>query len=269
MKYRTQRRLEKKMSRIHKKTSSICPVCCDYIEDGGIILHKTRRQTHRLCVVCGTAYLIPLVQKALENLRQNIRYKITIVRCTGIYHGELRNQCSKTIDLLKIVLPTTIEMISSKMFDDLFRIRYTLASSIRFLCPNKECSSIVETHPDDPILHTECQKCRYVWCRGCQRAPYHEEMSCLEYEANECQTENGKYIQEKIEKEDMKYCPRCRTPTEKVRNDQGNFVACNKMICQMCTVKWCWLCQETGINYGHFNEKNATRCANKLWEGIS
>jgi hypothetical protein len=33
--------------------------------------------------------------------------------------------------------------------------------------------------------------------------------------------------------------------------------------------KWCWLCQETGIDYSHFNAANGKKCANKLWEATN
>jgi len=250
------------MSKIHTKSGSICPCCCDKIAGSGIILHKTRRQTHSLCVECGSGYLTPLVKQATENLRQNIRQNVSIIKCPGTYHGTMRNRCDVKINLQNIILSPT-----SPLYTDIFRIMYVLHNPHVFLCPNKDCGDIVETHPNNPVLRTECQSCNFIWCRGCQLSPYHEGMSCIEYEASESKTPTGKLISEKITKGDIKFCPQCRTPTEKVRNKEGKFVACNKVVCAQCKIKWCWLCQVTGINYGHYNAKNETRCANKLWEG--
>jgi hypothetical protein len=135
------------------------------------------------------------------------------------------------------------------------------------VCPNRECGDLVETHPDDPITRTECQSCHFIWCRNCQLSPYHDGMSCIENEAKQSETPTGKLIWEKNQKGDLEFCPQCRTPTEKVRNADGKFVACNKIICAHCQNKWCWLCKATGIDYDHYNFKSKSRCANKLWEG--
>lgn len=249
------------MSRIHAKTGNYCPVCCEDLQDDGIVLHKTRRQTHKLCVECGTAYLTPLITQAIANLQKNIRHKTEKIRCPGTFYGKLRNQCSTLIDVRDISVP-----VNTQLFDDITRIRYVLGHPNVYLCP--ECGEFVVTHPDDPILHTECLKCNYIWCRGCQTSPYHEEMSCAEYEAVESKTETGKLIWEKKERGDLKFCPQCRTPTEKVRGQDGRFIACNKVICTQCKIKWCWLCEEANIDYTHFNSTATTRCANKLWEGV-
>ncbi len=251
------------MSKIHTKTGNICPVCCDEIEDEGIVLHKTRRQTHKLCVDCGTGYLTPLVAQATENLRQNIRHKASIIKCPGTYHGELRNQCLVEVDLRTIVVSQT-----SPLYTDIFRISYVLQNLNVYVCPNKKCGDLVETHPDDPISRTTCQSCSYVWCKRCQLSPFHDGMSCLEHEAKHNDTPTGKLILEKKAKGDLEFCPQCRVPTEKVRNKEGKFVACNKIVCSHCRIKWCWLCKAIGIDYDHFNPKSKSRCANKLWEGV-
>lgn len=247
---------------IHSKTGSICPCCCDNIEDDGIILHKTRRQTHRLCVECGTSYLTPLVKQSTENLRQNIRNGASIVKCPGTYHGQLRNQCVKQIDLRKIVVSQ-----KSQLYTDIFRIAYVLQNPHVYVCPNRNCCDLVETTIDDPNYRTVCQSCNFIWCRVCQNSPYHEGMSCIEHEAYQNNTPTGKMIWEKKMNGDLEFCPQCRTPTEKVRNEEGKFVACNKIICSQCKIKWCWLCKKTGIDYDHYNSLGKESCSNKLWIG--
>jgi hypothetical protein len=252
------------MSKNHKATGNTCPVCYDIIEEYGIFFHKTRRQTHRLCLNCGVEYLTPLVKQALNKLRQNIRKDIHLVKCPGICHNEIRNQCTKYVDIRTIISRLKV-VPKTQLWKDILKISYVIDSPYRYLCPNKNCDCFINIHPEDTISHTECDICRYNWCRNCGVTPYHEYMSCLEHEVLESKTENAKYIQEKIDKGDMKYCPQCRTPTEKIRDENGKFVACNKMTCKNCDIKWCWLCQESGIDYGHFNEKNSTSCANKLY----
>lgn len=250
------------MSKIHVKTGSICPICVDTIEDEGVVMHTTRRQTHRLCVDCGIGYLQPFIKKSFDNLRQNIRQNVANIRCPGTYHGTLRNQCTHDVDIRKVVLPS-----GSQSCTDIIKIQYILSNPHAFLCPNNECDNIVETHPLDPITHTECLKCHRDWCRNCHASPYHEGISCMEYEAEEGKTENGRFIREKVKNGDMKYCPRCRTPTEKTKNLTGQYVACNKMTCTNCNVRWCWWCQEMNIDYTHFKSDSNSKCADLLWKG--
>ena len=252
------------MSRIHNKTKSICPICCDIIENDGIFLHKTRRQTHKLCLECGTIYLSSSIKKLTENLKLNIKHKTSLIKCPGTYHGQLRNQCKQLIDISQIKVSE-----KSSLYTDIFRISYALQNPNIYLCPNNNCGNLIETQPNNYLnLRTECQFCHYIWCRGCQMSPYHEGMSCLEYEARQLKTENGKLICSKIAKGQLKFCPTCRIPTEKVTNSNGKFVACNKILCTRCNIKWCWLCSAFNIDYNHYNIKNKSFCANKLWFGM-
>jgi hypothetical protein len=251
------------MSKIHMKTGDTCIICCDELKDNGIIMHKTRRQTHKLCLDCCYAYLTPLVLKATENIRNNIRHNISHVSCPGSYHGEVRNRCKRYVDLSLIEVPK-----KSKLYTDIFRISYVLENPNVFTCPNKDCGDVIETDPIDPELKTICHTCGYIWCRNCQTSPYHDGMSCMEKESLERNTPTGKLISEKIRKGDMKFCPQCRAPTEKIRNIEGKFVGCNKIYCTNCGINWCWFCKETYIEYNHFNPENNNNCSNKLWEGV-
>jgi hypothetical protein len=241
-----------------------CIICDEIIKKDSIFLHKTRRQTHILCRECGVGYLSPLIEKATENLRNNIRDKVTIIKCPGTYHGQLRNKCIKNIDIRDIFISDKLPLYTS-----VFRILYTLSNANLYLCPSKDCGEIVETHPDHPISRTMCQTCNFIWCRLCQTSPYHEGMSCLEYECFKNNTENGKFILEKKLKGDLEFCPSCRVPTEKVKDENGTFVSCNKIICSQCNSKWCWLCKAVDIDYDHYNEKSKNHCANKLWYGTN
>jgi hypothetical protein len=241
-----------------------CIICDEIIKKDSIFLHKTRRQTHVLCTECGVGYLTPLIEQATENLRNNIRDKITIIKCPGTYHGQLRNKCIKNIDIRDIFISDKLSLYTS-----IFRISYTLSQPNLYLCPSKDCGEIVETHPDHPISRTMCQTCNFIWCRLCQTSPYHEGMSCLEYECFKNNTENGKFILEKKLKGEIEFCPCCRVPTEKVKDENGTFVSCNKIICSQCNRKWCWICKAIDIDYDHYNEKSKNYCANKLWYGTN
>jgi len=195
------------MSKYHKRN---CIICDEIIKKDSIFLHKTRRETHILCRECGVGYLTPLIEQATENLRNNIRGKVTIIKCPGTYHGQLRNKCIKNIDIQDIFISDKL-----RLYTNIFRILYTLSNANLYLCPSKDCGEIVETHPVHPISRTMCQTCNFIWCRSCQTSPCHEGMSCLEYECFKNNTENGKFILEKKLKGDLEFCPSCRVPHRK------------------------------------------------------
>ena len=240
--------------KIHTKTGSTCLVCDETLDEEHIVLHKTRRQSHKLCLSCGDGYISPNLHLITQNLRKNIKTKN--IRCPGSYHSVSRNQCTSQIDITKLVVP-----VSSTLYTDVFRIQFVLGNDNIFVCPNNECGDIVEVAPFDLTSRTVCNSCNTIWCRTCNNSPYHENMSCVEYEASQKQTENGKYIWEMKTQGILNFCPQCRVPT--LKRD-----GCNKIICISCGGKWCWLCKIIGIDYDHFNSEGKNPCANRLWEGI-
>ena len=187
----------------------------------------------------------------------------TVIKCPGTVCGKLRNMCKKEVCLEKIVIPPKL-----RLHTDVFRVLYTINNPNQLVCPDKTCGNIVEINPLNPVWHTQCQVCNAIWCRMCACYPYHEGESCIEYEIKSKTSVNGLLILKKQKQGLLKFCPTCRTPIEKVVNKKGKFVACNKIICSLCSTKWCWLCKKAGIDYSHFNSKSKSRCANKLWEGV-
>ena len=248
--------------KIHRRTSGACPVCTEEITKDGILLHKTRRQTHRLCLDCGTAYLTPLLKTLTNNLRQSIHHDCISVRCPGTYNGLVRNRCSCKIDVRSLSVPP-----ATKLATDIFRLAYVLENPDHHICLNSNCGEVVESMSHSAV--TECPSCNTTWCHRCLAQPFHEGMSCIEYEASEKNTDLGRFFSEKEAKGELKFCPQCRTPTEKVKNSKGEFVGCNKIACENCGAYWCWLCGALGIDYLHYNAKNPDGCASRLWEGVN
>lgn len=250
------------MSKIHKKTGSICLICCDEIQNNKCItIHKSRRQTHSLCNDCGTTYLSNFVKQTTNNLRNNIRDKASIVKCPGSYYGNHRNHCQKEIDISTISVPE-----SSSLYTDIFRISYMLQHENIYMCPNKECGNLVEINRNF-CTKTECSNCGYIWCRNCQRYPYHDGIGCMECDITENNTDTGKFIKEMVNEGNIKCCPGCRNFIEKSKNEDGTFQACNKIHCKCCDITWCWLCQEKNIDYDHYKFNNGKSCSGKLWKG--
>lgn len=248
------------MSKIHKKTGSSCIICDEPIiylnkKRQCVIFHKTRRQTHSTCIECALYYLEPILEIALSRLKLNIKNETNVIKCPGSYHGILRNKCNCRLLLQDIILP------ESKLSLDIFRITYILANANTYLCPEKNCGSIVEVdiHYTSNRLH--CASCKTAWCKHCLLTPYHNDKSCIEAEAETKQTENGKCILDMKAKGLLKFCPQCKIPC--IKND-----GCNKMKCVQCNNTWCWLCVKSNIDYDHYNSSLAGSCTGKLWEGV-
>jgi hypothetical protein len=92
------------MSSIHNKTKRIC-MCCNDTNTFIIILHKTRRQTHGLCIDCAEGYINPILEKITLNIKNNIEVSNLKIKCPGTYTGQHRNQCNHEIDIKKLLVP--------------------------------------------------------------------------------------------------------------------------------------------------------------------
>lgn len=247
------------MSKLHKKTGTVCMIC-DESSDKFIHFHKTRRQTHLLCLECGIQYLRPILRILCNNIRKNIRQNVDRIKCPGAYHSAPRNMCKKRVLLSDIKVP------ECEISLDIFRINYTLSSPNNYMCPEEKCGQVFEVDEEFPGNNLQCHiGCKSSWCRQCLARPYHEGKSCSEYEAEQKNTQHGKFMWEMKAKGLIKFCPLCRVAT--YRNG-----GCNKMTCSQCGIKWCWLCKEKNINYDHFNSEGAGgqigKCSGKLWQGV-
>jgi hypothetical protein len=221
-----------------------------------IVFHKTRRQTHALCIDCGLGYLKPILEQATNNIRKNIRKNTHIIKCPGSIHCEHRNMCKYKSSILRLVIP------ECKLSLDIFRLTYVLSKNNAYICPEVKCGQVVEVDKEYVGNKLVCNgDCQSSWCRNCLVSPFHDGKSCMEVEAENNNTENGKLIWQLKTQGKLKFCPQCRSPCMK---NSG----CNKMICSVCNQKWCWICLETNIDYSHFNSDGVGICNGRLWEGV-
>jgi hypothetical protein len=251
------------MSKIHEKCKKNC-ICCE-IELGKdfVFLHKTRRQTHLLCNDCAKGYLNPKIQIITKNLKKNIRYTNYVIKCPGTYCGSLRNQCNFHINIKNIKFSDE----KSDLYTDFFRVLYTIENENIILCPSNCCGEILELNLNIIDTYVKCPSCKINFCKNCLCLPYHKNMTCFEYELENMSCEGSKCMTELKAKGYLKYCPQCKSPTIKSKDKYGVDTGCNKMICTVCSVKWCWLCEKFPIDYDHYNKNSNLKCSNKLWEG--
>ena len=199
------------MSKIHRETGSKCLIC-DEILDKSIIFHKTRRQTHSLCLECGIGYLSPILTQATNNVRKNIRNGSDKVKCPGSIHGQLRNICKHVTTFSQLNIP------KSSISLDVFRLNYALQNNNTYICPETKCGQVIEVDEEYIGSGLVCYGgCSTSWCRNCLVSPYHNGKSCIEIEAENKNTENGKLIWDLKTQGKLKFCPTCRTPC--IKND--------------------------------------------------
>ena len=250
------------MPKIHKKTGSLCVICDEPIiqvegKNNSIIFHKTRRQTHSLCIDCGISYLQPILKTASNNIRANIRHNVDMIKCPGSYHGLIRNKCKCVIKLNDIYIPDECDLSL-----DIFRIIFVLSNNNVYLCPDEKCGAVIDVDLHYFGNNLKCHNgCETTWCRHCLVSPFHDGKSCIEVEAENNNSENGKFIWDMKTKGFLKFCPQCRSPC--IKNN-----GCNKMVCSRCNIVWCWLCTKANISYDHYNINLEGSCTGKLWEGV-
>ena len=204
-----------KMSKLHKKTGSKCIICDELLDkNNSINFHKTRRQTHSLCIDCGIGYLSPLLTQATNNIRKNLRNGV--VKCPGSIYGEHRNMCKFTTNFSCLNVP------ECEISLDLFRLNYVLNTPNRYICPEMKCGQVVDVDPGYIGNNLVCYTCKTTWCRQCIISPYHMGKSCIEEEADNKNTDNGKLIWELKNEGKLKFCPVCRSPCIK---ENGCFLA--------------------------------------------
>ena len=247
------------MSKIHRKTNKICSICCDEITDDGILLHKTRRQTHILCCDCGQGYLSPLIKQKITQLRNNIKLNKTyIFPCSGSYHSNIRNNCNCNIIIGGLHINNTIEL-----YKEYIRLYTLLYFPDCYPCQTPECNNIIHSTTSE----LKCVDCDKSWCKFCLKQPYHIGMNCTEYDINITDSSDSKLINKMNIEGELKYCPQCNFATIKEKDEHGNYTGCMKITCGLCQTTWCWLCGQINIDYSHYNSDLPSSCSNKLWKG--
>jgi hypothetical protein len=202
------------------------------------------------------AYLKPILLQITNNIMKNIRLNSDVIKCPGCIRSEYRNMCNYKCSIISMNIPIC------EISLDIFRIKYVLDSVNSFICPDIRCGQIVEIDSDYIGNNIVCNGAfKTSWCRNCMISPYHHGKSCIEVEADNNNTENGKLIYELKEKGILKFCPQCRSPC--IKNS-----GCSKMVCSVCNIKWCWICSAINIDYCHYNSNGVDECSGRLWEGV-
>jgi hypothetical protein len=220
------------MAKYRLEGSKTCAICLDDIDEG-ILLHKTQRQTHMLCLTCGEAYI-------LSQLNDNLNAKnyVHTIQCSGTFNQNKRNVCKKTLTVTDIKIPDKIE----KVHLSIAKIT-SLTMPGATECLSGICSNVVLV-PENTDVAT-CTDCHINWCQKCKVTPYHVQMSCQQYKFMNDSSPETIQIKELIMKGEIKLCPTCHVGISRIDG-------CNKVICTQCKNAMCWLCSAENIGYDHF-----------------
>jgi E3 ubiquitin-protein ligase RNF14 len=200
-----------------------------------IVLHKTQRQTHALCLPCGEAYI---ANQLNENL---INKKYThIICCSGKFEGNKRNICKKELNVAEVKIPEEMQSIHVLIV----KIA-ALAMPGATECLNGACKNIVIV--PDGTHEAICTDCHVTWCQKCMVTPYHTRLTCAQNTVISDNSPEGIEMKRLIAEKEVKLCPTCNYGLQK---ESG----CNKVKCSQCNNYMCYLCGIAIKDYTHFSK---------------
>lgn len=255
-------------NKFNKNKNTECCICYDiYNKDNKVFLHKTRRQIHAVCVNCFLIY----ISTTISNDNYKVENDCVKVLCFGKHmSNSTRNKlCEYYFDVFRSIkfLPSNIK--NSCDFKSILNIisrililsYQEVAPCIHAYDSSNPCLNISYVNEDESKVI--CQ-CGIDFCHVCKLSPYHTNAKCedvKDLKKMELSLDSSSYQQLKVEFKNnkIKCCPNCKVLIEKNRG-------CNKMKCNKCKKKFCWLCLIYPVDYSHFNYLNHNRCSGKLWD---
>ncbi|OBZ77730.1 hypothetical protein A0H81_02434 [Grifola frondosa] len=185
-----------------------CPVCF------GEVTHPvTLKCGHSWCKACLTRYLVVSADT-----------KVFPLTCLGN-----EATCSHAIPLA-----TAQELLTTNEFESIIHasfLSYIQSRPSEFhYCPTPDCNQIYRTATPEKVIH--CPSCLIRICPTCH-TEYHDGAECVDKEA-----EDDKLFEEWKNAHDVKDCPSCKVPIERI-------AGCNHMACISCKTHICWACLAT------------------------
>lgn len=249
----------------NKSNNIECVICWTTYDHNKVILHKTRRQIHSVCITCFMTHLPTIIKTK--------KYKIintcVFALCFGkmITNSNKNQSCQIYFDLFRVIKSLPINILANHNFKSILELisrEFILDYSFITHCNNafdKNPCTYLSYIITDKI---DCQ-CGITFCHKCRCSPYHEGLLCDDIDDltklyGQMDKKSLSMITQKITTGRMNFCPKCKKLIEK---DRG----CNKMTCISCGIIFCWLCLSFPIDYAHFNPfKSTNNCINKLYE---
>ncbi|EGT44528.1 hypothetical protein CAEBREN_15568 [Caenorhabditis brenneri] len=116
-------------------------------------------------------------------------------------------------------------------------------------CNSTDCPGLIHKSRGDPLRYKTCTSCPRQYCRMCLLEPHHGH-TCEAYARLRIDDESVRAYMESRGPGNVKKCPKCATPVDKIDG-------CHHMECR-CGIHFCWLClamSETSQQmYAHLSE---------------
>uniref|UniRef100_A0A0N4Z0M7 RBR-type E3 ubiquitin transferase n=1 Tax=Parastrongyloides trichosuri TaxID=131310 RepID=A0A0N4Z0M7_PARTI len=200
-----------------------CPLCMDEYPEENII--RIACCGHKACLDCIKAYLRIEIMES--------RVNISCPECSEMVHP------NEIYSILKN-FPELLEKYEN------FSLRRVLAldPDTRW-CPAPDCEYAVIAQSCAACPQLKCGRieCSTLFCYHCKNV-WHESQTCDQARKKRMEKEGisnkgyRKYTPgDKLNKNDVKACPRCKTLIVKM-----NDGSCNHMNCAVCNTEFCWLC---------------------------
>ncbi|KAK4609011.1 ATP-dependent RNA helicase DEAH12, chloroplastic [Fulvia fulva] len=144
------------------------------------------------------------------------------------------DQCMRAVPLKEVqahLAPGILEEVLESSFVSHIRRR---PQHYRY-CPTPNCGHIFKLRQDQLAEHRHCSQCFGVICTSCFEQ-HDESLSCEEH--RDLSTGGYEAFERFKRATDVKDCPRCKTPLEKIGG-------CNHITCGGCRAHICWVCLAT------------------------
>jgi hypothetical protein len=150
-------------------------------------------------------------------------------------------------NLRRLVPPEIIERLLARSLE-----QAVSATADLWACPTPNCPMRVSLEEgEEPRLR--CTTCKKESCLRCGAQPYHKDMSCEEYAAQNQSRAKGSAkakaeasFRKWMNKTGTKQCPTCKMAITKQNLDKqhSQYQECHKMMCRNCNTKFCFKCEK-------------------------
>lgn len=148
-----------------------------------LYIHKTKKYTHVLCLSCSGTYINKVLDEVIDNiLERDDRTWDGNIKCPYMYSHN--NQCNCTIYMNRC----NIDSLTKKYY----KIMYIIKNNNAYLCPQKNCLSIIELLRKHSGNKISCYNCDTSLC-----SPFRED---IEYKEVSGLKDDSEYFDMEAEK---------------------------------------------------------------------
>jgi IBR domain len=221
-----------------------------------ILIHKSNRRSHSLCLDCAINYILDIIKKLDDDIYHNRKIDNDI--CCVKYWDDTLNKknrgthCMYMVNICNIykLLPSIpIGILDAKdelmkfnkikefqLYDNLHIVIWKITEKLLEFtqpevvrCKTRTCYGVMKKYDE----FVRCIDCELIWCLRCNASHYGE--TCKEFTLKTVDHDSKKMFTEELASGNIKLCPGCN---QLVQKNGG----CNHITCGLCKTHFCWLC---------------------------